>query len=86
MALMQTRADEIKTEIRDVKSAIAKAMRRIPLANLPATVEALNLYIERKTARLWQLQGQLEREEALYIKPEGPCVTLAHPDGSEWKV
>lgn len=81
---MTTRTDELRIEIARDKAKIVENDKLIEEAERRQSLR--RQYGERLCSRLAQLEARLAREEALYVKPEGPCVTLETPDGTFWKV
>lgn len=86
---MLSRADELTAERRALMETIVKeesALKRYRNTGKAAeTIAAQEAYIDHLYARKIRLEGQIERESARLVRPEGPCVTL-ESNGVEWKV
>ena len=78
-----TRADELKSELMQNAMKIAEAEQNIE-KRLTA-IELVRGHLDSLHRRRIQLEAQLERENAVLIRPEGKCVTL-ESNGVEWKV
>lgn len=74
-----TRAEQLKIEIARKRAEIANNDKAIE--DREYRVSLCRQHGDRLYNRLILLEAQLEREEALLIKPEGPCAVV-----DNWKV
>lgn len=81
---MLTTAEQIRKEKAKLEAAIAAIDKDIE--GRERRITSLRGDRDQKHRRLLILEGQLQREEAEYRKPQGHCVEIVNERGETWRV